>query len=223
MVFVFGNFGPLIVYLVLSRYFGVRVATAATCVFVIADVARRLWRRTSFTRLYGMSAALTLSFGAVDLLSSNPFMLKFEPAIINLAVCIAFVAGTRAKTSLIQEIVEERRGAPFVNRPDLQRFFRYLTLLWAGYFLIKAGVCLWLVLTLPLERALAAISVSGGVSLGVMIIVSTTQGKRLHAVCRRLGLLPPRPEAGEGSLTVRAATAPAANSCRRGAGRSAGF
>ena len=43
-------------------------------------------------------------------------------------------------------------------------------------------------------EAMALRSVAGGVSLGLMIVVSATQGRRLFFLCRRLGLLP-EPEA----------------------------
>lgn len=58
--------------------------------------------------------------------------------------------------------------------------------------------------TMPMLEAMALRSVIGGVSLGLMIAVSVTQGRRLFFLCRRLGLLPkPEPSAE----SARAATA----------------
>jgi hypothetical protein len=56
--------------------------------------------------------------------------------------------------------------------------------------------------TMPMLEAMALRSIVGGVSLGVMIAISVTQGRRLFFLCRRLGLLPksePRAES-DGAL-----------------------
>ncbi len=77
---------------------------------------------------------------------------------------------------------------------EVRAFFRLFTLVWAGYFFLKAAFYLWAVWTLPMLQAMVLRSVAGGVSLAIMIAVSITQGRRLFFLCRRLGLLP-RPEA----------------------------
>ena len=82
----------------------------------------------------------------------------------------------------------------------MRHFFRLFTLFWAGYFFVRAGVYLWLGLTLPLQQALAVRAVIGTASLAGMIGLSF-MGRRLFFFCRWLGLLP------EGA----AETAPAAS------------
>jgi hypothetical protein len=51
-------------------------------------------------------------------------------------------------------------------------------------------------------EAMALRSVAGSISLGLMIVVSVTQGRRLFFLSRRLGLLPkPEPPSqGAGAL-----------------------
>ena len=44
-----------------------------------------------------------------------------------------------------------------------------------------------------MTQAMALRSILGGVSLGLMIAFSVTQGRRMFFLCRRLGLLPARP------------------------------
>jgi len=90
---------------------------------------------------------------------------------------------------MLQEIAEQR-GQVFPDRADIRHFFRLFTLLWAAYFFLKAGIYLWLGAILPMPRALLLRSIIGGVSLGLMIAVSVTQGRRLFFLCRWLGLLP---------------------------------
>jgi intracellular septation protein A len=192
MRFVGENLAPLIVFLLLSRFWGLKVAIGATILFVAADTVRRLWLRLGFTRLYVMSAAMTTGFGGIDLFTGTPFMLSYEAVITNLVSFVAFLAGAHGKTSMIQEIVEQRRGARFVDRPDMQRFFVYLTLFWAVYFLFNALFYLWVAQNYPVDVAAQIRSVTGTAGFLVMLFVSISQGKRLHGLCDRLGLLPPR-------------------------------
>jgi intracellular septation protein A len=142
-----------------------------------------------FTRIYLLSSGLALVFGTIDLLSQTPFLLKYEAVITNLATAIAFVLGAFGDKPMLQEIAEQR-GESFPARADVRRFFQLFTLLWAAYFIVKAGLYLWIGTILPLERAIALRSLIGGISLALMLALSITQGRRLFFLCRRIGLLP---------------------------------
>ncbi len=140
-------------------------------------------------------STLTLVFGLIDLASTSPFMLKYEAVITNAATGLAFVAGALGEKPIIQEVAEQR-GETFVATQEVRAFFRLFTLVWAAYFLLKTAFYLWAVWTLPMLEAMALRSVAGSVSLGLMIAVSVTQGRRLFFLSRRLGLLPkPEPPA----------------------------
>jgi hypothetical protein len=91
------EFGPRIALLLLSWSFGVKVANAGTLTFVPLDRARRWW---------------TAVFGTVDRFAASPFMLKYDAVITNVATGVAFVIGAYGKTPLLQEIAEQRQGAP---------------------------------------------------------------------------------------------------------------
>jgi intracellular septation protein A len=187
--FAIWEFGPLIALVAFSAAFGLKVAIAATIGFIVVDAARRVWRHIPFTRIYLLTSSLAIVFGSIDLYSQTPFMLKYEAVITNVATGIAFVAGARGAKPMLQEIAEQRSG-PFPDRADIRYFFRLFTLLWAGYFFTKAAVYLWLGAVLPLGRAMLVRSVLGSVSLGFMLVISITQGRRLFLLCRRVGLLP---------------------------------
>ena len=192
--FAFWEFGPLIALLVLSALFGLKVAIAGTIPLIVLGAIHRLWRHIKFTRIYLLSSGLAVIFGGIDLLSQTPFMLKYEAVITNVATGIFFLAGARGAKPLLQELAEQRTGT-LPDRADVRYFFRLFTLFWAGYFFAKAGIYLWLGSVLPLERAMLVRSVLGSVSLGVMLVVSITQGRRLFVLCRRTGLLPAVEEA----------------------------
>jgi len=194
--FVLAEFGPLIVFWALALAFGIKPAIAASILFILADAAWRRLKGHAFTRLYLLVSGLTLVFGAVDLWAPSPFMLKYEAAVTNVATGVAFVMGALGEKPIIQEVAEQR-GEAFVATREIRAFFRLFTLAWAAYFFLKAAFYVWIVWALPMLEAMALRSVIGSASLGIMILVSTTQGRRLFFLCRRLGLLP-KPEAANG-------------------------
>ena len=187
--FVLAEFGPLIVFWALALLIGVRAAILGSLVAIAADAAWRRRNGVPFTRLYLLTSGLTLVFGAIDLAATSPFTLKYEAAITNAATGAAFVAGAMGEKPIIQEVAEQR-GEAFVATREIRAFFRLFTLAWAAYFFVKAAFHVWIVLTLPMLEAMALRSAIGAISLGLMIAVSATQGRRLFFLCRRLGLLP---------------------------------
>jgi intracellular septation protein A len=190
--FVLAEFGPLVVFWALALTLGVKPAILGSILFIAADAMWRWWKKRPFTRLYLLTSGLTLVFGAVDLASTSPFMLKYEAAVTNVAVGIAFVLGALGEKPIIQEVAEQR-GETIPPTRETRAFFRLFTFAWAAYFFLKAAFYVWIVRALPMLEAMAWRSVIGSTSLGVMIVVSVTQGRRLFFLCRRLGLLP-KPE-----------------------------
>ncbi len=191
--FVVTEFGPLIVFWALAATLGTKTAIAGSISYILADAAWRYAGRTPVTRLYIFSSALAVMFGAIDLFAVTPFMLKYESVVTNIATGGAFLIGARGAKPMLQELAEKRQGSPFPERVDVRRFFQLFTLLWAVYFFLKAAFYYWLGAVLPLTEAMAVRSVVGGASLGLMIALSVTQGRRLFFLCRWLGLLPPAP------------------------------
>jgi intracellular septation protein A len=191
---VIAEFGPLVVFWALDIGVGLKAAIAGSLLFILGDSIWRWLRGVKFTRLYVLISGLTLVFGAIDLLSATPFMLKYEAVITNVVTGVAFVVGSRGPRPIIQELAEQRQGAPYPDRPDLTRFFQIFTLLWAAYFFLKAGFYLAVGQMMPMVQAMAIRSVVGSASLAVMMLLSFTQGRRLFLLCQRIGLLPPPSE-----------------------------
>jgi intracellular septation protein A len=182
------EFGALIVFWVTLYAFGIKPAIAATIAFILLDAVYRWRAAIAVTRIYVLTSSLAVVFGAIDLYATNPFMIKYEAVITNIATGIFFVLSARGEKSMLQEMAERRQKFP--DRADVRYFFRLFTLFWASYFFIKAAVYLWLGLILPLERALALRLVIGNVSLVAMLALSFLGGRRLFFLCRWLGLLP---------------------------------
>jgi len=196
--FALAEFGPLIVFWLLAVTFGVKPAIVGSIAFIIADAVWRWRKGLKFTRLYLLVSALTLVFGFVDLLATSPFMLKYEAAVSNVVTGIAFVVGALGEKPIIQEVAEQR-GESFVATSEVRAFFRLFTLVWAAYFFLKAILFVWMAWTMPMLEAMALRSAIGGVSLGLMIAISVTQGRRLFFLCRRFGLLPKATPAAPGA------------------------
>jgi len=193
LLFLAAEFGPLIAFWVLALTLGTKAAIAGSVAYILLDGAWRYRRRLPVTRLYIFSSTLTVMFGAIDLFAVTPFMLKYESVVTNVATGAAFVVGSRGAKPMVQELAEKQSGSAFPVGPDVRRFFQLFTLLWAAYFFLKAAFYYWVGAVLPLTEAMAIRSVVGSVSLGLMIALSITQGRRLFFLCRWLGLLPPAP------------------------------
>jgi intracellular septation protein A len=192
---VVADFGPLLIFWTLDLTFGIKVAIAGSVLFILGDGLWRWRRGLAFTRIYLLTSGLTVVFGSVDLLSATPFMLKYEAVITNTFTGLAFVTGARGSRPLVLELAEQRQGFPFPERADIVRFFQLFTLLWSGYFLVKAGFYLGVAAMMPMQQAMVVRSVVGSASMAVMVVLSVTQGRRLFRLCQWLGWLPSVSEA----------------------------
>ena len=183
------EFGPLLVFWILLWTVDLKIAIAVGVVCMLADAAYRLWRGLPITKLYLLSSGLTLLFGCIDLFAQTPFMLKYEDVITSIVIATAFAWGARGQKSMIQGLVEQQQGDSFEDGPDIRRFFKLFTLLWAGYFLLKAIVYLWLGEILPMEEALTVRPIVGTVSLGAMMLLSF-KAQMLFDFGVKVGILP---------------------------------
>jgi intracellular septation protein A len=183
------EFGPLLIFWILIWTVDLKIAIAAGVVLLLGDAAYRRWRGLPITKLYLLSGGMTIFFGGIDLFAQTPFMLKYEDVITSIVIATAFAWGARGEKSMIQGLVEQQQGDNFEDGPDIRRFFKLFTLLWAGYFLLKAIVYLWLGEILPMEQALTVRPIVGMVSLGAMFLVSL-KAQNLFDFGVRIGILP---------------------------------
>lgn len=185
------EFGGLVLFVVVNAYAGLKAAIVVVLAFVLIDGLRHAIQRTPVSKLWLVSNGLALVFGAIDLHAANPFMLRYEASISNLVTGIAFAIGAFGVKPMIQQIAEDRQGHEFApDRPDLRAFFRAFTLVWAEYFLIKAGVYLWLANTLSFNQAMGLRSLIGSGSFFVMLAISY-RGRAIREFCVRRGMFVP--------------------------------
>jgi intracellular septation protein A len=132
---------------------------------------------------------LTFVFGGIDLMSATPFMIKYEAVITSLIVGASFAWTLLGERPMLQDLAEQQTRETFPDRADVRAFFRILTLIWVGYFVVRAIAYFWIGAALPIEQAMEIRPFIGTPSLLVMIAISF-QGRRLFALMLRLGLLP---------------------------------
>ncbi len=189
------EFGGLVLFLVVNAYFGLKPAIAATLAFVVFDGLRHAIQRRPVTKLWVVSNGLALVFGAIDLYAANPFVFRYEASVSNLATGIAFAIWSFGAKPMIQQIAEDRQGYAFPpNRADLRAFFRAFTLVWAGYFFIKAGAYLWLAQVMSFSQATWLRSLIGSGSFVLMLAISS-RGRAIREIFVRYGLFAPPQEA----------------------------
>ena len=193
------DFGGVIVFYALLATLGLRAAIAGTLVFVPIDAFRRHKLGIGFPRLYILTTAMVLVFGSIDVFSKQPFMLKYEGAVTETIVGIAFAIGSRGR-SIIEELVLQQQ--PDLSFPHLRRFFQLITRTWAIYYLCMACFFLWVSQHFTLVHAVGVRQVSSLVGAGAMALFSFS-GRFAFRTYQMLGLLPKDPE-----IPVDAAAAP---------------
>jgi intracellular septation protein A len=181
--------GPLLIFWVLMYTVDLKVAIAVGVVLLLGDAAFRYWRGMPITKLYVLSGGLTVLFGVIDLWAQTPFMLQYEDVITSLVIAVVFAWGARGEKSAIQTMVEQQNPGALDDGPDIRRFFKLFTWLWAAYFVLKAAVYLWLGAILPMDQALTVRPIVGTASLGAMLLLSW-KARSVFDFAERIGLLP---------------------------------
>jgi len=125
------DLGSLGVFLIMRWIVGLKGAILATVLYVVIDLIRRIVIKEKITRIFWIISVTTISFGTVDLLVDDPFMLKFEAVLTNLITAFVFAA-TVSGTPLALEIARTWQTAEIPDRDDTRRFFQIMTWIWVG-------------------------------------------------------------------------------------------
>ncbi len=182
------DLGSLGVFLIMRWIVGLKGAILATVLYVVIDLIRRMVIKEKVTRIFWIISLTTIGFGTVDLMVDDPFLLKFEAVLTNLITAFVF-ASTVSGTPLALEIARTWQTAEIPDRADTRQFFRMMTWVWVGYFVVKASVYLWTAIAFDTTMAMVVRVPLGTGSLIVMILFSM-QGKRWFALMKRYGWLP---------------------------------
>lgn len=189
--FILNNFGPLIIFYISNRIFGLKIAIGLSVVYTLSDVAYRKIKHEKITAFFIFSAAITIFFGVIDLFLPAAFLFNYEASFTNVATAAFFFLGAFNKKPLIQEFAERKRSFDRPDAPDLVYYFRLLTLVWASYFLMKAGFYTWLAQQ-PMsdEKKLALRTSIGSTSFYLLLGASIFGSRKLFYGLKKLGWLP---------------------------------
>ena len=197
LVFVYNNFGPLVLFYGVNHFWGLKPAIAASTVLSVIEVATKLYRKEKITGLFIFSAGMTLIFGVVDLYSTQSFLFKYESTVTNIVTACFFGWSIFAEKTVIQEVYEAKPDAKKLGRDHIV-YFKMLTGVWVIYFLAKAAVYFVIAGKFDLEQALVIRFVIGNGSFYLMLFISMVGSKKIFPLMKRLKLLP---ESGLGGAT----------------------
>jgi len=198
--FLFREFGPLIVFYGVNHFYGIKPAIVASLTVALVEAVTLRIKKRPMSNFFKYSLAMTLVFSAVDLSLETPVLIRYESAIGNILTAVFFGLTLRAgKKPVIQEFAENRRraaGEPaFDLRPDLMFFFRACTVIWAIYFVSKAGFYVWVANHYSMEEALAMRTVVGNATLYGLMFVNIYFAKPIIRIMAKLRGTSALPEA----------------------------
>ncbi len=187
------NVGPLIVFLVVNNIVGLKPAIAATIIWSVGEIAYIAgWKRERPTQFFYFSVGTTLLFGFIDLYSDNTFLFRYESVLTNILTGVYFGATVFIGKPLIQEFAEKSRTIPsLVETQSAKTYLRYLTMVWSGYFFVKAVIYFYLAESdLSIERVISIRSVLGPVSFVALLGGERILRPQLSKGLKLLGLVP---------------------------------
>ena len=167
--FALGSFGPLFMFWLGQYFWGALVGIAGTVIWCTGDVLYRLGYGKTTSRLFWLTTVLTLVFGSFDLALGRSVFFRFEAALTNLVTALCLGLSMASGKSVLEDLYEKSQGAATSQTPELTAYLRLCTVVWVGYFLLKAGLYYWLALALPLAKLIVARSIVGNASLVALL------------------------------------------------------
>jgi hypothetical protein len=133
-------------------------------------------------------ALIVLSVQAITAVATGSlwiFLIHFPLA--NLGLCIVFARSARGHSPLAERLAAEVIGlrCTVLGQPALKRFFRHVTLLWAGIFLLLA---VFLGGLLVLDPTTTYVPIWAGVTIVMIVAGITASALWLRSVLRKLGI-----------------------------------
>ena len=127
------DIGPLVLFFAVNARFGIFAATAAfmVTVFVALGVSYVMIRRLPIMPM--LSAAIVLVFGTLTLVLHDEMFIKLKPTLIYTLFGVTLLGGYFFKKPLLEVVFDS------VFHID-EDGWRKLTLRWAMFFLVMAGV-----------------------------------------------------------------------------------
>lgn len=149
-------------------------------------------KKLEITAFLIMSVSFSLLFGILDLYLENIFFLKFQSVITSLFLAAFFgltLIGDR-KPIILEFAQRQGRIAEDDISVDTLFYFRFLTMLWVGYFLFKAIVYTLVGLQLSLEERILFRTIFGNITFYGLLFGTIFGAQPIWNGLRYLKLLP---------------------------------
>ncbi len=160
-----------------------------------AAIGLRLARRDRVPTVLLLTTALLVVRTVVGLATGSAFLYFVQPTAQNFVVALALLATLRFDRPLLAKLADDFCAFPIglTGHPSVRLFFRRVSLLWAGVFLVNGGVTLAVLATQAVGDYLI-VSTAGSYSMVVAgTAVSLWWFRRAlarHGIRLRLGAAP---------------------------------
>jgi intracellular septation protein A len=168
-VWIFTNFGPLIVFVAFEHLFGLFAAIVSGIITGAILVGWQIIRDRKISPFTAFIAASVVGFGILDLHYQTGFFVKIEPALGNALTGCFFLGTVVIGKPILIEFAEKAMGRklPETAHPYLRNW----TVVWSFFFFVRAAVYVWMAYRLSIDQALAIRGILGPVSFGGMFLV----------------------------------------------------
>jgi uncharacterized membrane protein len=173
---------PLALFYGAVTLFGTLAALLVALGWSYLAIARRvvLGRRVSGLLLLGAFGLTARTLVAIA--TGSVFLYFLQPTLTNVAVAAAFLVSIPAGSPMTERLAADFCPLPeaLLRDPLVRRFFRRLTLLWAGVLLANASIAVALLVSQPMTTYLWTKPLASWLLTGIAIAVSVLWFKRVH-------------------------------------------
>jgi intracellular septation protein A len=188
--FLFKNFGPLLVFYLANRFWGLKTAIVVSLIFTVGEIIHTKFAKQELTMFFKFSVVMALIFGTLDLTLESAFFYKIEATLTNLFTAFFFGITLFQPKPLIQQFAEQQGRTSKEQSNDKTFFFRLLTMVWTLYFVIKSALYLWINLNSNIEQGLILRFIIGNVSFGIMFFSSIVLARPLWNILEKIKWMP---------------------------------
>lgn len=189
--FLIKNFGAILFFYVINIFADFKTAVLASMAFVVCEYIWFKSKKIKPSYFFYFSAFLIIAFGIFDLLMQEPKFFRFEAALINLFSAVFFGSTLLKDKSIVEEFAEAQgRTTASMTGIDKTYFFRFYTIVWTAYFLLKAALYFWLSFNASFNDAFLIRMVVGKVSFWIMMFFSLGLGRTVWKLFAKYKLLP---------------------------------
>ncbi|MBC7741255.1 MAG: septation protein IspZ [Bdellovibrionaceae bacterium] len=188
--FFFINFGPIIFFYIVNLFGDLKMALLGAMVFVAAEFLWLRYNRIKPSFFFYFNSLMILVFGAFELIIQQPIFYKYEAPLANLVTALILGLTLLKEKSIVEEFAAAQGRVGGMHREDKSYFFRFYTILWTVYFLVKAVVYLYIGQSVNLEQAIVMRLAIGKISFWVMIFISAGLGRSVWKLFEKYKLFP---------------------------------